>query len=369
MKLAFCLFRYFPFGGLQRDFMRIAEEAHRRGHDITVFTMQWDGDKPDWMKINILPTRSFTNHDRAWHFSHAVFEKTKEAGFDKIIGFNKMHGLDIYYAADTCFIAKEKYRLSPWNKLTRRYRIYARLEKAVLAPQHKTDVLLISPAELKIYQDFYATPNERLHLLPPGISKDRIGKANDQEARRKIREQLEIPEDDFVVLEIGSSFNTKGVDRSLQALANLPFYLHIKTHLVIAGMDKRLQTYRKLAEQLNLNNVYFLGPRTDVPDLLAAADLLIHPARLENTGTALLEALVAGVPVLTTDNCGYSSYIKESGGGVSLAIPFVQEDINTQLLLMLDRAKLEQFKINALNYAKSADLFSLIDRTVDFIER
>ncbi len=43
MTLAFILYKYFPFGGLQRDFMRIALECQRRGHDIRVYTLIWEG--------------------------------------------------------------------------------------------------------------------------------------------------------------------------------------------------------------------------------------------------------------------------------------------------------------------------------------
>jgi len=37
MQLAFVLFKYFPFGGLQRDFLKIALECQKRGAKIKVF--------------------------------------------------------------------------------------------------------------------------------------------------------------------------------------------------------------------------------------------------------------------------------------------------------------------------------------------
>ena len=46
------------------------------------------------------------------------------------------------------------------------------------------------------------------------------------------------------------------------------------------------------------------------------ADLLIHPAYNENTGTVLLEALVAGLPVLVSAVCGYAHYIAEADAGL-----------------------------------------------------
>ena len=61
--------------------------------------------------------------------------------------------------------------------------------------------------------------------------------------------------------------------------------------------------------------VEFLKGRSDIPRFLLGADLLIHPAYNENTGTVLLEALVAGLPVLVTDVCGYAHYITDANCG------------------------------------------------------
>ena len=46
MRFAFALFKYFPFGGLQSDMLRIAECAAARGHEVTVFTGAWEGPGP-----------------------------------------------------------------------------------------------------------------------------------------------------------------------------------------------------------------------------------------------------------------------------------------------------------------------------------
>ena len=63
--------------------------------------------------------------------------------------------------------------------------------------------------------------------------------------------------------------------------------------------------FKRLAKKLDLTHqVQFLGGRDDIPRFLFAADLLVHPAYNENTGTVLLEALVAGLPVVTTPTCG-----------------------------------------------------------------
>ena len=41
MKLAFVLFRYFPYGGLERDMLAMAKLCRDRGHEITIYTREW----------------------------------------------------------------------------------------------------------------------------------------------------------------------------------------------------------------------------------------------------------------------------------------------------------------------------------------
>ena len=104
MKLAFCLFRYFPFGGMQRDFLRIANSCLARGHSVEVYTWDWEGAMPDELKVFIIPIRGLTNRKRRESFSKKVGGYLAERHYDVVVGFNKMPYLDVYFAADTCYI-------------------------------------------------------------------------------------------------------------------------------------------------------------------------------------------------------------------------------------------------------------------------
>ena len=72
LKIAFCLFAYRPFGGLQRDFYRIAQICAGRGHSIDVFTMEWQGDIPEGFNVHVLPVRRLRNHERSREFSRRL---------------------------------------------------------------------------------------------------------------------------------------------------------------------------------------------------------------------------------------------------------------------------------------------------------
>ncbi len=106
MKIAFILFKYFPFGGLQRDFFRIAAECVTRGHEIEVYTLSWQGNKPENFNIHIVPVRALTNHKRYELFQQWVRDDLNRHKVNVVVGFNKMSGLDLYYAADACYAEK-----------------------------------------------------------------------------------------------------------------------------------------------------------------------------------------------------------------------------------------------------------------------
>ncbi|MNG05956.1 Lipopolysaccharide core biosynthesis protein RfaG [compost metagenome] len=82
----------------------------------------------------------------------------------------------------------------------------------------------------------------------------------------------------------------------------------------------------------------------------------------------LLEALVAGLPVLVTDVCGYAHYIAEADSGRVAPSPFDQDGFNRMLAEMLaDPAARDRWSANGLAFADSADLYSMPQRAADVI--
>ncbi len=370
MQLAFTLFKYFPFGGLQRDFLRIALACQKRGHDIRVYTLQWQGDIPAGFEIILVPVKALTNHRRYEKFSGWVQSDLAARPVDRVIGFNKMPGLDVYYSADPCFEDKARTLRNPLYRLTARYRHFAAFERAVFGTGSNTEILLISALQQPLFMRHYGTPAERFHLLPPGIDLDRRAPANATEIRDPFRHEFALAEDDLLLVQIGSGFKTKGLDRSLQALASLPGELQVRTRLIVIGQDEP-RPFEKQIVTLGLQKqVSILKGRDDIPRFLLGADLLIHPAYNENTGTVLLEAVVAGLPVLTSAVCGYAHYIEEANAGRVVPLPFAQETLNRMLAEMLsnDIAR-RQWSANGLAFADQADLYSLPERAADVILR
>lgn len=368
MKLAFCLFNYFPFGGLQRDFYRIAMECVRRGHQVDVYTMQWQGDIPPELSVTILFAPGWQNHTRIKHFSQQVQAATNAKQYDCVVGFNKMPGLDVYYAADTCFQARTRAKHGLLYRLTPRYRHLFAFEKTVFAKGAKTDILLIAPKQQSEFEQYYQTEKSRFHLLPPGLERHCLAPDNAAVIRQTTRQELNLSETDFLLLFVGSGFKTKGLDRVINGLSALPDTLKTKAHLYIIGRDNAVPFQRQAKKAGLADRVKFLGGRSDVSRFMLAADLLVHPAYNENTGTVLLEALASGLPVLTTDVCGYADYVRDARAGRVLASPFQQSAFNDALVSILSSDERLAWRNNGVKFARETDIYSMIERAVDMIE-
>lgn len=368
MIVAFCLYKYFPFGGLQRDFMRIASTVAARGHHVRVYTQSWEGDCPEAFELIRVPVKSHTNHGRNTEYYAWVQNHLKAHPADRVVGFNKMPGLDVYFAADVCYAEKVAQEKGFFYRLTSRYRHYAAFERATFEHGKSTKLMMLTDKQIADFQKHYQTEPERFQILPPGIYPDRKYSEQIPNSREIYRQKNDITEQQNLLLQVGSDFGRKGVDRSIKALASLPESLRHNTLLFVVGQDKP-RKFEVLAEKLGVrSNVHFFSGRNDVSELMAAADILLHPAYQEAAGIVLLEAITAGLPVLTTAVCGYAHYIADANCGAVIAEPFHQEELNAILRKALTQYSLRMaWAENARHYADTQDLYSLPEKAADII--
>ena len=366
MQLAFALFHYFPYGGLERDMLAVARVCQNRCHDVTIYCGGWQGEKPADMRIEELSLRAVSNHGRAQEFAARLQEKLQGLSIDAVVGFNKMPGLNVYYAADVCFAQKAFEERNFFYRLTPRCRQYLALEKAVFGEHSSTEVLMISRAQIDIYRRYYHTQSARLHLLPPGIRRERILPANYEIMRPQWRAQYGLSASDLLIMFVGSDFRRKGLDRALHGIAALATPLRERIKLWIAGQDNE-KPFMNLARTLNLEtNVRFLGARDDVDQLLWSADALIHPAYSENTGTVLLEAIAAGLPVIASSACGYAHYITDHQLGYVIDSPITPAQVADAITEVFASS---DWRERCRAFAIDADIYSMPEHAADIIER
>ncbi|MFT6435269.1 MAG: UDP-glucose:(heptosyl)LPS alpha-1,3-glucosyltransferase [Candidatus Azotimanducaceae bacterium] len=368
MKLGFCIYKYFPYGGLQRDFIRMARECIRRGHTVRIFVLKWAGPIPTDLDVTVVPVSALFNHTKYRKFSEYLARALESNPVDCVVGFNKMPGLDVYYAADSCYEEKARSQRGWLYRKMNRYKHFAEYESAVFSEASCTEILSISDVQKPFFIQHYHTQESRFHTLPPGISRDRIAPTNAEAIRREKRKELGLKQTDKLILLVGSGFVKKGLKRAILAVDSLPTEWRKRVKFIAIGEDNA-RRFNRLIKRLDLeSNVKILGGTGDIPAFMLAGDFLLHPALDENAGMVLLEAMVAGLPVLTTEICGYGHYVKSAEMGRLIPEPFQQKCLNQTLLAMLVHNHRERWRENGYNFAQSADIYSLPQRAVSVIE-
>ena len=153
----------------------------------------------------------------------------------------------------------------------------------------------------------YGTPAGRVHIVPNGLTAESFTPAPAglrEEARRK----LDLTGQDFIILFAGSGWERKGLRFALAAVAALPAAL--RPVLLVAGAGERPGG--------NLTaRARFLGPVPpgELRALFAAADVFLLPTLYDPFSNACLEALAAGLPVVTTADNGFSEILSPGVDG------------------------------------------------------
>lgn len=373
MILGFAIFKYFPYGGVQRDLMKLVQGCLEAGHRIRIYVIRWSGPIPDGIEVRMAPVRAISNHRLYERFADWVAMEELREPVDLLIGMNKMPRIDVYYAADSCFEDKAMNQRGVLYRLTPRYRSFRAAEQAVFAPEADTRILTISDLHTPSFRRYYGTPPERFHRLPPGIERDRKAPSDAGERQRRRtakRAELGLSEDTALLLFIGSGFIKKGLDRLLRALKALPPQTYHRTRLMVVGKDNA-DPFRRLANRLGVEELvqFFPEGRADVPDLLLAGDALVLPAYDEAAGMVILEAMIAGLPVLTTENCGYAHFVSTAGAGVVTPMPFEQARFEQDLSEVIDSDQRALWRQAGLALGNDESIYQMVAVAVQLFEQ
>jgi glycosyltransferase involved in cell wall biosynthesis len=127
----------------------------------------------------------------------------------------------------------------------------------------------------------------------------------------------------------------KGLDLLLQAAVRVG-----EARFVIAGEGSERDNLEAQAAGLALGDrVLFLGHRTDISELLAASDVFVLPSRVEGSSLAVLEAMAAGKPVISSAIGGTDELIVSGDSGL-LVPPDDAEALSIALRQVLSEPEL-----------------------------
>lgn len=149
-------------------------------------------------------------------------------------------------------------------------------------------------------------PADRRSLVNNGV---RV-RAVEPAARERVRAELLPPGAGRLAVRIGRLDGYKGNDILLEAMAFLP--RNVDVRLAFVGEGEPLHRLHSKAARLGLaDRVSFPGYREDVPEVLAAADLMVISSTSESLPMVMLEAMAAGLPIVSTSAGGIPSVLRD----------------------------------------------------------
>lgn len=160
-------------------------------------------------------------------------------------------------------------------------------------------------------------PSSKIVVIPNGIDLTRFNLRDQRDAtRRATRNTLQIPEDTWVIICIATLRPVKNHVLLLQAFTKL-LEKGVQTKLLLVGDGLLKYQISGLIYESNLqDNVFMLGTRADVPQLLAASDILVLCSKWEGMPGALMEGMAAELPTISTNVGGVPELISHGKTGI-----------------------------------------------------
>jgi UDP-glucose:(heptosyl)LPS alpha-1,3-glucosyltransferase len=299
MKIGLVRRGHSPTGGAEAYLIRLASGLADLGHEpVLVTSREWPESR--WAHAGIVRLDARNPREFASAFRAA------ETGCDVHLSLERVPGCEVFRAGDGVHAAwlRRRAGFEPfWKRATRwlnpKHRQLLDLERQVFDPANTRAIIANSHLVRDEILACSGFPADRIHVVYNGLS----GPARPAD-RAVSRKRLDLAEGDLCALFVGSGWERKGLRTAIRAAEMMEDAV-----LVVAG--------RGPADSFRSRRARFVGPTGDLAGLFAAADVFVLPTRYDPFSNACLEALAAGLPVITTPANGFGEIIRpETDGSV-----------------------------------------------------
>lgn len=302
---------YSRTGGVEAYLKGLASGLLNMGHRPVLFgTPDWPLE--DWPGGGVLRCPGEGLSEYATSVKRML--ETPEGRCDLTLSVEKIAGCDLYRTDEGVHAAwldqRERFLTLPariFQRLNPKHREKLREEARLFSARSTRRVISLSEKISREIVSYYGYPTERITLIRNGVAA--AGRASPF-LKSEARKRLGIPEGARVALFVGTGWERKGLRYAVDAVASLGDPALI---LLVAGEGNR-SLYAH-------SSVRFLGPVRDMAPVYAASDLLLFPTLFDPFPLAALEALGAGLPVLTTTANGVSEIMTQGLEGTVLESP------------------------------------------------
>ena len=355
LKIGFVRRGFSPSGGAEAYLRRLAHGVLAAGHEVMLFTTRaWP--ESEWPgKIHRItasgPIEFADKLERVNPWSHCHV----------LVSLERVWRCDFFRAGDGVHRAWLERRAqfdAPLRKLarafSRKHEGILQLEKALLGNGGAGRVIANSAMVRDEVVNYYGFPADAIDLIRNGVRVSEFGPAPLK--RAAARAQLHLAETDIAVLFLGSGWERKGLRFAVTAVESLR---NDRMLLLVAGRGNR--------RRFRSRNARFFGEVGDVRPLLSAADIFLLPTLYDPFSNASLEAMAAGLPVVTTRANGCSEIIEERIHGSIVDRADNIAALGEALRFWSDESRRKKAQMVLLEHATEFDLSRHIAQTLETV--
>jgi UDP-glucose:(heptosyl)LPS alpha-1,3-glucosyltransferase len=344
-------------GGAEAYLKRLATGVVERGHQVRLYaSTDWPPEEWSFGPITRVAGRSATA------FADEVEKLAKRRDCDVLMSLERIWRCDLYRAGDGVHRAWLQRRAELGGPLQRLSQVLNRkhsaalaLEKSLFADAGARHVIANSRMVKEEIARLYGYPPEKIDVVYNGVPLRAF--RQDEENRMRTRESLGLGPRDVAVLFAGSGWERKGLRFAIDAIEKSGNQMQ----LLVAGRGE--------GKNFRSARARFLGVVQDMPALYRAADIFLLPTIYDPFSNACLEALAAGLPVVTTRANGFSEIMETGVHGTVLDDPQNTDAICEALLLWSDSGLREEARRRNLDLAAGFDISVNVSETLAILTR
>ncbi len=364
MKIAVVIPKFGLVGGAEKFVYQLTEQlAFQEDLEIHVFANQWSmGNAPiTFHKVPIIP---FPRFMRPISFAYFSNKRIRSKVYDLVHSHDRIFRMDLFtmhgIPHKTWIKEVRRKHLSLFDRST------AWVEEKGLTGLHIPMILPVSTLVKDELLKLYDIPESKIHVIHPGVSTNRFSVFDRETCRHEIRQRHGLSSSDVVVLFVGMNFEIKRLDLVIQGIAGLVnkdrrLY---RVKLLVVGRGNT-NKYLTLAKDLGISDrVVFIGVTHEVEKYYMASDIFVMPSRFDTFGLAVLEAMMAELPVIISQKVGARDLIESGVQGFVLSDDPSPADVAEKLAVLMEREKRLKMGKNAQEVA----LQYTWDRTADQVQ-
>ena len=344
MRIALARYRYSPHGGAERYLDSLGERLGKAGADVRILSSSWEGAEKtvsSWERIRVPEWPASLRPSR---FAVAVNRWARAHPEWLLFSFERLPGAEVVRAGDGChaeWLSRKQALKAPYAAALDRLRIlnrtHIRLERQMFRSKRLLAVIANSARGKEEIVRHYKVPADIISVVHNGVDLSRFPAGMRESARAKLRGRFGISGDETVFLFVGSGFARKGVGALTDAAIAMA-RAGKRIRILVVGKGNPRPYMNRAAASGAGSALLFLGPVSGAEEFYLGSDAFVFPTVYEPFSNACLEAMAAGLPVVTTGTNGVTEIFRDGDAGFVLADPFDVPALAGRMEELLDPA-------------------------------